>query len=402
MLKQFFYGDNKIVPVVMFHSVGAENLDWIFNYISEPSLDFESKISCLKKGGFNFITWTELYAYMRGEIQLKQPSILLTFDDGYLDNWVNVYPILKKYDAKGTIFVSSDFVDPSSECRFNTDDVAAGKCSSDQLEDSGFLNWSEMREMEASGVMDIQSHAASHTWYFKNDTVIDFWGPNAKQYPWMPWNENLLEKPFYMGESQYSMVKPGTPIYEFEKSLIVNKFIPSEAIANVMTTYVAEHGGNDYFTNSEWKQDLLDRHAVVSKEYSSESRYETAGERRARTYVELSDSKKILEDNLNKKIDFICWPGGGYDQLTLDVARDAGFKSWTLGSTDSSNFRNVSCVNPENVKRIGSAIKQYWKGKDIGFTNGREFYYGVKRHQGSVYHKWAGRVLKAYRIVNSN
>ena len=259
-----------------------------------------------------------------------------------------------------------------------------------------------MREMEESGVIDIQSHAASHTWYFKNDTVIDFWGPNAKQYPWMAWNKDLSQKPFYMGENQYSIVEPGTPIYEFEKSLCVKKFIPSEAIASEMSAYVVENGGDDIFTNTKWKRSLLEKYYGVNKKYSPESRFETEDERRTRTYVELSDSKKVLEEKLNKTIDFICWPGGGYDQLTLDVARDAGFKSWTLGSTDSSNFRNVPGANAENVKRIGSAIKQYWKGNDIGFTNGREFYYGVKRHQGSIYHKWAGRALKAYRIVSSN
>lgn len=402
MLKRFFYGNKDIVPVVMFHSVGAENLDWVFNYISEPYSNFESKIRFLKNGGFNFITWPELYAYMQGGLELKTPSILLTFDDGYLDNWVNVYPVLKKYNAKGTIFVSTDFVDPSTECRFNIDDVDSGKCSKSDLKDSGFLNWSEMRAMEESGVMDIQSHAATHTWYFKNDNLVDFWGPNSKQYPWMPWNKQLSQKTYYMCSNQYYIVKSGTPIYEYGKSLAAKKYIPSENIATELADYVANNGEDDFFSKSDWKQILINKHSEVVDKYKSDSRYETDEERRKRTLNELSQSKKILEENLNKNIDFICWPGGGYDQLTLDAAREAGYKSWTLGSSDKSDFRNVPGSNAENVKRIGSAIKQYWKGEAIGFTSGREFYYGVRRHQGSFYHKWGGRVLKVFRILHSS
>lgn len=401
-MKKLFLGDNNIVPVVMFHSVGAENLDWVYSYISEPCFEFESKIRHLKDGGFNFITWSELYAYMQQGLQLKTPSILLTFDDGYLDNWVNVYPILNKYDAKGTIFVSTDFVDPSEKCRFTTDDVARGLCQDSDLQISGFLNWSEMREMENSGLIDIQSHAASHTWYFKNNRVVDFWGPSAKQYPWMAWNEHVSQKSYYMRDDQYKLVRPGVPIYEYEKSLVVKRYIPSENIAAELADYVCANGGNEHFENLKWTKDLMSIHSKCAKKFESDSRFETDDERRERTYVELNQSRQIIQSNLDKKVDFICWPGGGYDQVTLDVAREVGYKSWTLGSSDRSNYRNVPGANPQYIKRIGSAINQYWRGHDIGFTNGREFYYGVKRHQGSTYYKWAGRALRLFRGLISS
>lgn len=401
MLNRFFNGDNGVVPVVMFHSVGAENHDWVFNYISEPYAAFESKIKHLKKGGFNFITWADLYEYMQGNKELPQPSILLTFDDGYLDNWVNIYPILKKYNAKGTIFMSTDFVDPSSECRFTTEDVVNGKCKAEDLTISGFLNWAEMREMEASGVVDIQSHAASHTWYFKNDVVRDFWGPDAKQYPWMAWNEKIDDKPFYMRDNQYSLVKPGTPVYEYEKSLVVTQCFPPDEVTIEMTSFVEGNGGELFFECADWKQQLLFKHEELIDKYHSNFRYESTDERKARMYDELSASKIALEENLRKTVDFICWPGGGYDEMTLEVAREVGYKSWTLGSQDMSDFRNVSCIGPQHIKRIGSAINQSWRGQDLGYTNGIEFYYGVKRHQGSVYHKWVGRILRLYRIIAS-
>ncbi len=396
-----FMGDRRVIPVVMFHSVGAENLDWVFNYISEPLSNFEAKIRALKEGGFHFITWSQLYKYMRGEVALMLPSILLTFDDGYLDNWVYVYPIMRKYDAKGTIFVSSDFIDPSVGCRPTLDDVNAGRCSQEELDISGFLNLSEMRAMEESGVMDIQSHAATHTWYFKSDKVIDFCLPNDRSYPWMAWNSRPERKPFYMREDQTGFVRLGTPIYEYGKSLAVTRYIPPAEIEDDMANYVEQQGGERFFQQENWRDCLFEKYEEISRTMDCQGRYESEEERRIRTRDELARSKRILEEGLGKSVDFICWPGGGYDKLTLEEAKAVGYKAWTLGSSDQSDFRNVPGANAEQVKRIGSSIQQYWRGQSIGYTNGIEFYCGVRRHQGSVCHKWLGRLLKSARIVGS-
>jgi len=394
-------GDNSVVPVVMFHSVGAENLDWVFNYISEPIATFEDKIRVLAEAGFHFATWSELYAYMRGDASLPLPAILLTFDDGYLDNWVYACPILKKYGARGTIFVSSDFVDPSGQVRPTLEDVEAGRCREEDLDISGFLNWEEMRRMESSGVMDIQSHAATHTWYFTSGRIMDFWKPGTREYPWMAWNARPDRKPFYMREDQTSLVPLGTPVYEYGKSLCVMRYFPSEQIADELAAYVELNGGEGFFSEPDWHERLVKKHEEIFAKVEKGCRYETVEERRRRTLDELENSKQALEENLSKRVDFICWPGGAYDRLTLEEAQAAGYKAWTLGSSDQSSFRNVPGADFRQVKRIGSSIRQMWRGRELGYTTGREFYSGVRRHQGSVYHKWTGRVLKAARIVRS-
>lgn len=401
MTHRWLMGDTSVVPVVMFHSVGAEKLDWVFNYISEPITEFESKIRSLKEGGFNFITWSQLYSYMRGDVQLSLPAILLTFDDGYLDNWVYAYPILKKYGAKGTIFVSSDFVDPSTQCRPTLEDLQAGRCVQENLEIAGFLNWAEMREMEKSGVIDIQSHAATHTWYFKNDRLIDFCAPGNSNYPWMAWNAHPERKSLYMREDQSALVRFGTPVYEYEKSLVVRRYIPSVQIAAEMANYVERNGGAEFFNQHDWRERLRQEHDRVMKMFADDCRYESDEEMRQRKREELMQSKRILEANLSKNVEFICWPGGGYDHMTLEESRAVGYKAWTLGSSDQSAFRNIPGAQEDRVKRIGSSIQQIWRGKAMGYTTGIEFYYGVRRHQGSAFHKWGGWLLKAARISRS-
>jgi hypothetical protein len=135
--------------------------------------------------------------------------------------------------------------------------------------------------------------------------------------------------------------------------------------------------------------------------FAGECRYEKDEEMRERRYRELAESRRVLETNLNKKVEFICWPGGGYDPLTLGLAHAAGYKAWTLGSSDQSLFRNIPGAAADRVKRIGSSIQQVWRGRQLGYTTGAEFYCGVRRHQGSAVHKWAGWLLKAARIGRS-
>lgn len=397
MSKQSLFGDPSVVPVVMLHSVGAENLDWVFRHVSCPIVPFEDKIRALQQAGFHFLFWNELYEYMASERSLALPAILLTFDDGYLDNWVHVFPILQKYGVKATIFASADFIDPSSALRPTAAGLTADAAS--KLDIAGFLNLVEMRAMEASGLVDIQSHAKTHTWWFCNEEVVDFWRPGLRDYPWMAWNARPDRKPYYLREKQDDLVPFGTPIYGHGKALEVTRYIPAPEIAAALTDYVEQSGGAHFFERGDWQDDLRSRHEALAGEYSAVSRFETPQERAARVREELAVPKRVLEEGLGKRVDYICWPGGGYNEATFDMARAVGYKAWTLASSDLSDFRNVPGADREQVKRIGDSIRQSWRGRTIGYSTGSEYLCAVRRHQGSFFHKWTGRLRRALRIA---
>jgi len=76
--------------------------------------------------------------------------ICLTFDDGYLDNYVYVWPLLKKYNARATIFVSPAFVQENTEARPTLEEVWLGKADSGDLINAGFISWVEMEIMVQS------------------------------------------------------------------------------------------------------------------------------------------------------------------------------------------------------------------------------------------------------------
>ena len=157
--------NQKPVPVFMYHSVGIPDKDWQWYFLTCPYEIFEEHLKLLKKNNYHTVSLQQLFDYRVKGIKLAENPIALTFDDGYLDNWTFAFPLLKKYGFKGTIFVSPEFVDPTVHPRRNLEDVWKGNCELNQLSTKGFLSWKEMDQMEKSGVIDIQSHAMSHTFY---------------------------------------------------------------------------------------------------------------------------------------------------------------------------------------------------------------------------------------------
>jgi peptidoglycan/xylan/chitin deacetylase (PgdA/CDA1 family) len=390
--------DQNVVPAVMFHSVGLEESDWIFSFISEPVENFEDKIRCLKKAGFHFLFWEELYNYMAGKTSIDLPAILLSFDDGYLDNWVYVFPILKKYGAKGTIFVTPEFVDEKGGVRPNLEDVWNGRVSRSELIASGFLSWEEMKLMESAGIVDIQSHALTHTWYFSGPEVVAFHSPGEKRYPWVGWNARPETKPYYMQANTDMAVSLGTPIYDFKKSLVCRRFFPPDEVVKGVVEFVEQHGGRDFFLAKNWESLLRNVHDGLMAVHAGESMYETDEERQARVFHELAASKDIIEHKIGKQVDFICWPGGGYDQGVSEIARKCGYKAWTLSSADQRKKLNKQLSDPSIIKRIGSAPRQYFGQRFLGYTTGQEFVAGIRRHQGSLFSRIAGWWSKLCRI----
>ena len=387
--------DSSIVPVVMFHSVGLSDTDWVFSHISEPVSCFENKIIALLNAGYSFLFWDELYQHMTGSRRAPKKSIMLTFDDGYLDNWTHVFPLLKKYSIKATIFVNPEFVDPSSHPRPTTDDVATGKINATDMQTKGFLNWVEMRAMEVSGLVDIQSHALTHTWYASGPVAVGFHFPGNQNYPWCAWNLRPERKPFYMTEDQSHFLPLGTPVYEHAKALICKKYFPPEDITKSLVEFVGTNGGADFFTRCDWFEELQSHHAVLMAAHGHKGHWESEQEYGQRVLDELVQSRKIIGARLEKDVRYICWPGGGYNETVLSLARKAGYRAWTLASRDHSTFRNRYASGGEQIKRIGSFSYYPFPGESsLGRAGWRFFYSGIERHKGSALHTWLGRTLR--------
>jgi len=107
--KVFGYENGLII--LMYHSITdiTDNQDKIGRTV--PKILFDIQMNYLNKCGYNIISLKKGIEYILCKSSLPKKSIIITFDDGYEDNYLNAWPILKKYNYPATIFLISSYVD---------------------------------------------------------------------------------------------------------------------------------------------------------------------------------------------------------------------------------------------------------------------------------------------------
>jgi len=374
------------VPVIMYHSIGIPNRNWQWNFLTCPYEVFESQLKWMKKKRFHTISLQQLYDYMNEGIRLPENPVVLTFDDGYLDNWVFAYPLLKKYGFKGTIYVNPEFVDPRNIIRKNLEDVYNGIEKIENLETTGYLSWAELKEMEKEGIMDIQSHTMSHTWYPTSDKIIDFRHP-GDSYIWMTWNNNQLKKPYLQIDDE-KLVNYGEPVYQHGRAIGIKRYFPDENLKEFLVNYVKGKGGKDFFRSKNWREELFGVVRRYRDKNQINGRFETEEEYEERIYYELQKSKEILEGKLNKEVKFLCWPGGAVTDKALKMASEIGYISSTVGKDIKRGrkyLKNKYGESPSRINRKSAVL--YWDGIEgfgskVKYKNGFYFVLSLYRFQG--------------------
>lgn len=129
--------------VLMYHSVGDNN-----EFFTVRPNEFERHMRYLKIGRFNVISLEQFMEILEKGLPVGRKTIVITFDDGYEDNYLNAYPILRKYDFPATIFVSTANIGKTVGAREGTE--------------LKVLDSEEIKEMQKSGLIYFGSHAHHH------------------------------------------------------------------------------------------------------------------------------------------------------------------------------------------------------------------------------------------------
>lgn len=337
------------VPVLMYHGIGPAIPGWRWNGLVTPADVFEDHLRWLVRKGYRAADLDGLHRHVSGEATLPSKSVVLTFDDGYLDNWVYAAPLLERYGFRGTVFVNPDFVDPRDVVRPTLRDVCEGGKRIQDLESRGFLSWTELSRLTASGMLLAESHLLTHTWYPVGSEVVDFHHPGDGHY-WLDWNARPESKPFYLLDPDSSRVPWGVPIYEHRKSVEAHRYRPDPGEADSLAAYVASRGGAGFFTGNGWREELRGQLAAYRGASGLNGSFETDDERRARLIDEVIGSKRILEERLGRPVRHLCWPGGGYDELARGTA-DAHYLTTTLRSVEDRDKRNRPGEDPRRIRR---------------------------------------------------
>ena len=116
------------VPVLNYNRVNDVDV----NEFTLTVEQFDAQMKYLVDEGYTVISPDELLDAWEGKGTLPKKPVIITFDDGHIDAYKNVYPILQKYNVKATFFIVTDNVNLYPD----------------------YLTWQQAREMQASGYAD--------------------------------------------------------------------------------------------------------------------------------------------------------------------------------------------------------------------------------------------------------
>lgn len=130
------------VPILMYHylSTPPEDADIYRVDLSVSPESFREQLSYLKENGYSTIDLYDLSRAITNQGELPDKPIILTFDDGYVDNYEHAFPLLQEFGYKATFFIVSDFVDKGR---------------------AGYMDWPMIEEMATAG-MRMESHSRTH------------------------------------------------------------------------------------------------------------------------------------------------------------------------------------------------------------------------------------------------
>lgn len=133
------------LPIVMYHSM-LKDTKLQGQFVIDPA-KFEEDLKYLKDNGYTTITVSDLVDYVYNNKELPKKPIMLTFDDGYYNNYLYAYPLLKKYKCKAVISPIGYYSDLYSK----STDAPSPSYS--------HCTWKQLKEMQNSGCVEIQNHS---------------------------------------------------------------------------------------------------------------------------------------------------------------------------------------------------------------------------------------------------
>lgn len=136
--------DSVKLPVIMYHSLlRDEKLQ--NDYTISPTL-FENDLKYLTENRYTTVVVKDLTDYVYGKKSLPEKCIMLTFDDGYYNNYYYALPLLEKYNCKAVVSPIASVSEKFTE----TKDISVTY---------GHITFDDIKEMSDSGYVEIQNHS---------------------------------------------------------------------------------------------------------------------------------------------------------------------------------------------------------------------------------------------------
>lgn len=309
------------IPVLYYHHI--EPSDPI-----NPEV-FEAQMMYLLSKGYNSISLNELYGFITANSIVPRKSFVLTFDDGFYCNYHYLFPILKKYNLKATIFVVSGVRKQTINLEHREQSRGYPSRNGLNLQASErFATWDELNLMISSGLVQIEDHSLFHDRIYISDKVVGF--NTGIELDWPIWGDK----------------RPGTTKYQTGSYIAHKNFTGDPKLNDHLISIVKQK-----------QLDLLDPNSIniLKNEYRTYKSsnpvkfiYESETNFLLRANMDIEKSRKLIAQHTGIKPMFFCFPWGEYSNSIINILKQLGYK----GAITTDKGPNIKRGNPYMIKRF--------------------------------------------------
>lgn len=224
-------------------------------------------------------------------------GVVVTFDDGYIDNVRHALPVLERFEIPATIYIPPPFV--GTEREFWWDEMERALLMPGELP--------EKISLEIGGV--------TRAWNLGSEAVLT----NEEFERSRHWNVLQTEKVSARQQMFLDLYHPLRPLPESQQRDVLDQIHRSGKTAAPLTDL------NRCITAEELRQ--LDRHELIEIGAHTMTHCDLASASTEKKGAEISSSKAMLEEMLGRTMRTFSYPYGLYNPETVEIVRKAGFES---------------------------------------------------------------------------
>ncbi|MFH1278826.1 MAG: polysaccharide deacetylase family protein [Candidatus Eisenbacteria bacterium] len=300
-------GSLPAVPAYFFHQPGAAS--------------FGRLARALGGGRFE----TPFFERLLGGGPARKSEVILSFDDGWSSVFSVAFPLARRFGLRFTLFAAPANLEDSDETRSTLDDGAdPAELGARDSGPRGTLTWGEVRAMQGSGLVSVQSHSLHHGQVFTSERPIDF-ARKGRPLP-LQGRAPLLERRDGSDRPVFAL-PAGTPLHEAGGALFATRrYLESEEARQACVRHVADGGGDDFFRRGDWRTEL-------EKVFrgARPGRWETDEERRERFRDDLRAAKETLESKVpGLRVCMVAPPWGAFHPDLPPIAAETGHELMVL------------------------------------------------------------------------
>lgn len=339
------------LPVLMYHSISRSPTSTAV----APEL-FAEHCAALAEAGWRTLSLREAEICFLEQSPFPAKSCLITFDDGYLDNWLEAAPVLERHGLRGAVFpVLSELEKAAAprgpESAASPDALVLRK--GQKVREERFCSVAELREMARRGVLTPAPHSLRH------DRVAA--GPEFKGLARPGGTRGWFSLPAYGAVW-------GMPNFKLGHALTTQAFLPSSRLLRLAERTVPQHfdEARAYLAVPRNRAHLLKRIRNLEAK-GLLGRMESMEEYRSRLFKEFTVCRKRFARFFNAAPLSFCWPWGDYNAIALEEAQRAGFRIFFTTALGANSMASGLCVRRFKVRNISGA-RLVWETRLLSFS----------------------------------